>query len=173
MGSNGKTFKTIVLEDGACAVVRTDPSEPSILQVVAVFYDAARARRYADMENGELFFEAPRIEPSTAPQVKRAAPPAEGGKAVNGARLELTERQSAALEALRAKADDDNLVEIKGADLAEAASIPLGSVHSVIQSLEKKKCILTTRPGTSHAPAVYQVLSPGSRLGDVSPVSLQ
>ena len=54
MGSNGKTFKTIVLEDGACAVVRTDPSEPSILQVVAVFYDAARARKYADMENGEL-----------------------------------------------------------------------------------------------------------------------
>ena len=55
MGSNGKTFKTIVLEDGACAVVRTDPSEPSILQVVAVFYDAARARKYADMENGESF----------------------------------------------------------------------------------------------------------------------
>ena len=55
MGNNGKTFKTIVLEDGACAVVRTDPSEPSILQVVAVFYDAARARKYADMENSESF----------------------------------------------------------------------------------------------------------------------
>ena len=108
MGSNGKTFKTIVLEDGACAVVRTDPSEPSILQVVAVFYDAARARRYADMENGELF-EATRIEPPTAPQVRHTATPADDSKAVNGARLELTERQSAVLEALRAKADDENL----------------------------------------------------------------
>ena len=172
MGSNGKTFKTIVLEDGACAVVRTDPGEPSILQVVAVFYDAARARRYADMENGELF-EAPSIEPPTASQVKRTATPANDSKAANGARLELTERQSAVLEALRAKADDDNLVEIKGTDLAEAASIPLGSVHSVIQSLEKKKCILTTRPGSSHAPAVYQVLSPAFASGDASPTSLQ
>lgn len=172
MGSNGKTFKTIVLEDGACAVVRTDPSEPSILQVVAVFYDAARARKYADMENGE-FSETLRIEPPAAPQVKRIATPAEDSKGANGAHLELTERQSAVLEALRAKADDDNLVEIKGADLAEAASIPLGSIHSVIQSLEKKKCILTTRPGSSHAPAVYQVLSPAFAPGEASPASLQ
>jgi hypothetical protein len=172
MGSNRKTFKTVVLEDGACAVVRTDPSEPSILQVVAVFYDAVRARKYADMENSE-FFEAPRIEPPTKPQVKRTATPAEDGKAANGTRPELTERQSAVLEALRAKADDDNLVEIKGADLAEAASIPLGSIHSVIQSLEKKKCILTTRPGSSHAPAVYQVLSAAFASGDPVPTSLQ
>ena len=172
MGNNGKTFKTIVLEDGACAVVRTDPSEPSILQVVAVFYDAARARKYADMENGE-FSETLRIEPPAAPQVKRIATPAEDSKGANGAHLELTERQSAVLEALRAKADDNNLVEIKGADLAEAASIPLGSIHSVIQSLEKKKCILTTRPGSSHAPAVYQVLSPAFAPGEASPASLQ
>jgi DNA-binding MarR family transcriptional regulator len=88
-------------------------------------------------------------------------------------RPELTERQSAVLEALRAKAGDDNLVEIKGADLAEAASIPLGSVHSVIQSLEKKKCILTARPGSSHAPAVYQVLSPAFASRDPLPTSLQ
>jgi hypothetical protein len=172
MGSNGKTFKTIVLEDGACAVVRTDPSEPSILQVVAVFYDAARARKYADMENSE-FSETLGTEPSAAPQVKRVATAAEDSKGANGAHLELTERQSAVLEALRAKADDDNLVEIKGADLAEAASIPLGSIHSVIQSLEKKKCILTTRPGSSHAPAVYQVLSPAFAPGEASPASLQ
>ena len=172
MGSNRKTFKTVVLEDGTCAVVRTDPSEPSMLQVVAVFYDVARARKYADIENSE-FFEAPRIEPPTTPQVKRTATPAEDRKEPNGVRPELTERQSAVLEALRANAGDDNLVEIKGADLAEAASIPLGSVHSVIQSLEKKKCILTTRPGSSHAPAVYQVLSPAFASGGPLPTSLQ
>jgi hypothetical protein len=172
MGSNRKTFKTVVLEDGTCAVVRTDPSEPSMLHVVAVFYDAARARKYADIENSE-FFEAPRIEPPTMPQVKRTATSANDSKEPNGMRPELTERQSAVLEALRAKADDDNLVEIKGADLAEAASIPLGSVHSVIQSLEKKKCILTARPGSSHAPAVYQVLSPTFASVDALPSSLQ
>jgi sugar-specific transcriptional regulator TrmB len=41
---------------------------------------------------------------------------------------------------------------MKGADLAEAANIPLGSVHSVLQSLEKKKRIVSTRPG------VFQIL---------------
>ncbi len=70
----------------------------------------------------------------------------------------LTERQGAVLETLRAKAGEENLVEIKGAELAEAANIPLGSVHSIIQSLEKKKYILTTRAGSAHSPAVYQVL---------------
>ena len=39
---------------------------------------------------------------------------------------ELSGRQSAVLEALRAKADNGNLVEIRAAVLAEAANIPLG-----------------------------------------------
>ncbi len=56
------------------------------------------------------------------------------------------------------KSDNDNLIEIKAAVLAEAANIPLGSLHSVLQSLEKKQLILTTRPGSARAPAVYQVL---------------
>ena len=168
MGSNSKTFKTVVFEDGTCAVVRTDPGEPSILEVVALFYDAARARKYADMQNGQ-FVEPPAIEPPTRHHVKSTATPEEDVKEPNGLRPDLTERQSAVLEALRAKAGDDNLVEIKGADLAETANIPLGSVHSTIQSLEKKKFILTTRPGSSHAPAVYQVLPPAFTSADPSP----
>jgi len=154
MASNRKTFNTVVLEDGTCAVVRTDPREPHILEVLAIFYDAARARKYADTENSQ--FVEPPIEPPAPPQVEPTAE--EDIIEPNGVAPELTERQSAVLEALRAKAGDDNLVEIKGADLAEAASIPLGSVHSVIQSLEKKKCILTTRPGSAQASAIYQVL---------------
>jgi len=51
MGSNGKTFKTVVFEDGTHAVVRTDPRKPQFLEVVAIFYDASRARSYAEMEN--------------------------------------------------------------------------------------------------------------------------
>ena len=156
MGSNRKTFNTIVLEDGTCAVVRTDPREPHILEVVAIFYDAARARKYADAENSQ--FVELQIEPPAPPQAEPAATTEEDIIEPNGVSPELTERQRAVLEALRAKTSDDNLVEIKGADLAEAANIPLGSVHSVIQSLEKKKCILTTRPGSAQASAVYQVL---------------
>jgi hypothetical protein len=156
MGSDRKTFRTVALEDGTFAVVRTDPSKPRMLEVVAMFYDAARARKYADIENGQ-FVEpikpppTPPIEPAFTTEEEIIIQP-------NGVGPELTERQGAVLEALRLKAAEDNLVEIKGAELAEAANIPLGSVHSVIQSLEKKKYILTTRPGSAHSPAVYQVL---------------
>jgi sugar-specific transcriptional regulator TrmB len=51
-----------------------------------------------------------------------------------------------------------NLVEVKAAVLAEAAKIPLGSLHSVLQSLEKKQLIKTARAGSARAPAAYQVL---------------
>jgi len=156
MANNRKTFNTVVLEDGTCAVVGTDPREPHILEVVAIFYDAARARKYADTENSQ--FVEPPIEPPAPPQVKPTATAEEYIIEPNGLAPELTERQSAVLEALRAKAGDDKLVEIKGADLAEAANIPLGSIHSVIQSLEKKKCILIARPGSAQASAIYQVL---------------
>ena len=127
-----------------------------MLEVVAMFYDVARARKYADMENSQ--FVELRIEASPPPPVEPASTTEEEIIAPNGVGPGLTERQSAVLETLRAKADEDNLVEIKGAELADAANIPLGSVHSIVQSLEKKKCILTTRPGSAHSPAVYQVL---------------
>jgi len=150
MGSNGKMFKTVVLEDGTHAVVRTDPRKPQFLEVVAIFYDASRARSYADIENDQSPEELPKITPKAAPKkeiVERT-----------GVESEISGRQSAVLEALRAKADNDNLVEIRAAVLAEAAKIPLGSLHSVLQSLEKKQLILTTRAGSARAPAVYQVL---------------
>ena len=54
MGGGESTFKTVVLEDGMSAVVRTDPAKPHLLEVVGIFYNEARARRYADFENGQL-----------------------------------------------------------------------------------------------------------------------
>jgi len=156
MGSKRTTFKIVALEDGTFAVVRTDPGKPRMLEVVAIFYDAARARKYADMENSQ-FVGLP-IEPPPPPPVEPGSTTEEEIIAPNGVGPELTERQGAVLETLRARADEENLVEIKGAELAEAANIPLGSVHSIIQSLEKKKYILTTRQGSAHSPAVYQVL---------------
>ena len=156
MGSKRTTFKIVALEDGTFAVVRTDPSKPRMLEVVAIFYDAGRARKYADMENSQ-FVELP-IETPPPPPVEPGSTTEEEIIEPNGVGPGLTERQGAVLETLRAKADEENLVEIKGAELAEAANIPLGSVHSIIQSLEKKKYILTTRQGSAHSPAVYQVL---------------
>ena len=70
-----------------------------------------------------------------------------------------TERApNAVLGALRLKMDTDQRVEEKAAVLAEAANIPLGSLHSILQSLEKKQLIKTVRAGSARAPAVYQVL---------------
>ena len=54
--------------------------------------------------------------------------------------------------------DANGQVAEKAATLADAARIPLGSLHSVLQSLEKKQLIKTARAGSARAPAVYQVL---------------
>ena len=150
MNSSAKPFTTVTLEDGTFAVVRTDPRKPRFMEVVAIFHDASRARSYADIENDLSAEELPKITPKAAPKKETVER--------TGVESELSGRQSAVLEALRAKADNDNLVEIKAAVLAEAANIPLGSLHSVLQSLEKKQFILTTRPGSARAPAVYKVL---------------
>jgi sugar-specific transcriptional regulator TrmB len=54
--------------------------------------------------------------------------------------------------------DENKQVAAKAAELAKAAQIPLGSLHSVLGSLEKKQLIKTTRAGSGRTPAVYQVL---------------
>jgi hypothetical protein len=144
MSNSGKPFTTVTLEDRTFAVVRTDPRKPQFLEVIALFLDASRARSYAEMENGE-----PPI-PSEASK-SNSVEPTEG-------RPELSARQSAVLGALCAKMDENKRVEAKAAVLAEAARIPLGSLHSVLQSLEKKQLIKTARAGSARAAAVYQVL---------------
>jgi len=148
MSSSGTPFMTVTFEDGTYAVVRTNPSKPHVLEVVAAFYDASRARNYADIENHQASEQRPSIAPSASPQKVRVA---EGAP-------ELSQRQLAVLEVLRAKMNGSNVVEEKAAVLAEAAQIPLGSLHSVLQSLEKKQIIKTARAGSARAPAVYQVL---------------
>lgn len=154
MTSNNETLKVVVLEDGSSAVVKTDPSKPRILEVVATFFDPARAQDYARLA----------IVENNAPKTEAPAPkqPAESPKEVsvksNGAAPELSPRQAAVLNALRAKMDQNKQVEAKAADLAQAAQIPLGSLHSVLGSLEKKQLIANTRAGTPRSPAVYQVL---------------
>ena len=150
MAGNSSKFKAIAFEDGTHAVVRTDPSKPHSLEVIAAFYDASRARDYADAENHEASEQQTSIEPSTS-QIKQGAAAIEGAP-------ELSQRQRAVLEAFRGKMNGSDLVQVKAAVLAEAAQIPLGSLHSVLQSLEKKQLIKTTRAGSARAPAVYQVL---------------
>ena len=58
--------------------------------------------------------------------------------------------------------DKKNLVEVPSAELAKASSIPLGSLHSVLasleKSLEKKSMIRTERPGSAKFRAIYEVL---------------
>jgi sugar-specific transcriptional regulator TrmB len=54
--------------------------------------------------------------------------------------------------------DKQHRVEAKTAELAKASSIPLGSIHSVLVSLEKKHMIKTERQGSPKHSAIYQVL---------------
>ena len=153
MTTKNETLKVVALEDGSSAVVRIDPANPRLLEVVATFYDAARAQQYAQLTGVQ--------KPEPVAKVSEPKlPKASNGKSAeaNGATLDLSTRQSAVLDALRSKMDENKQVEAKAAVLAEAANVPLGSLHSVLGSLEKKQLIVNTRPGTPRAPAVYQVL---------------
>jgi uncharacterized membrane protein len=171
MSSDSKPLKTAVFEDGTIAVVRTDPSQPRLLEVLAIFYEASRARDYIDLEN-KRSSEQPEVAQPEVAQPENAQPenaqpviPAKhSAKSRNHAAkpqsdvLGLSERQKAVLEALRTKMDNNKLVAAKAAVLATSANIPLGSLHSVLQSLEKKQLIKTVRAGSARAPAAYQVL---------------
>jgi hypothetical protein len=150
MENNG-SFKTVVMEDGSHTVVRTDPRNPRLLEVIAIFYDAARARDYVDFEN-KRWAEQPELPPpvTVTPGRRMAAPHND----VSG----LSERQSAVFRALRTKMDENRHVTAKAAELAGAANIPLGSLHSVLQSLEKKQLIKSVRAGSARVPATFQVL---------------
>jgi hypothetical protein len=146
--TSARPFSIVTFQDGSVAVVHSDPRTPRLLEVIAIFSEAARARDYADRENSR--FAEPVIEPTEAPIQRQFEPTAPT--------RELSARQSAVLRALRSTMDEHKQVAAKAAVLAEAAQIPLGSLHSVLQSLEKKQLIKTARAGSARAPAVYQVL---------------
>ncbi|MFY9876977.1 MAG: hypothetical protein WAL20_15255 [Rhodomicrobium sp.] len=164
MTSNNETLKVVALEDGSSAVVKIDPANPHLLEVVATFYDAARAHQYAKLTEDQKPEPVVRLSEPEAAAAPKAAPkapkvaPKEKKAEPSGTAPDLSARQNAVLSALRAKMDENKQVEAKAAVLAEAAQIPLGSLHSVLGSLEKKRLIANTRPGSSRAPAVYQVL---------------
>jgi hypothetical protein len=125
-------------QDGSMPVVRSDPRTPRVLEVIAIFSEAERARDYADRENSCS------AEPATEPRealTRRSVEP-------TVATPELSSRQSAVLGALRSTMDKHKQVAAKAAVLAEAAQIPLGSLHSVLHSLEKKRLIKTARAGS-------------------------
>jgi len=130
------------------AVVRSVPRTPRVLEVIALFFQTERAQDYADRENSRSA--EPTSEPTEAPTQRRVTP--------TTPTPELSARQSAVLRALRSKMDANKQVEAKAAVLAEAANVPLGSLHSILQSLEKKGLIKNTRAGSARAPAAYQVL---------------
>jgi len=183
MASKTHEFKTAIFEDGSCVVLRVDPSQPHFMEVVASFYDAERARDYARFENdqqGEHQEDAPIKEPASKPKapaskakpqpaapISKAKPQAsepvskakpQASERIKDTAADLSERQRAVLNALRSLMDKKNLVEVRSAELAKASSIPLGSLHSVLASLEKKNMIRTERQGTAMFRAIYKVL---------------
>jgi hypothetical protein len=94
-------------------------------------------------------------KPKQAPRaLSKPASAAKTETAANG----VSERQAAVLKGLRSLMDKQHRVEAKTAELAKASSVPLGSLHSVLVSLEKKHMIKTERQGSPKHSAIYQVL---------------
>jgi hypothetical protein len=87
------------------------------------------------------------LHPKTASALKSKTPA-----------VDMSDRQMAVLKALRSLKDKKNRVEVPVAKIAKASSVPLGSVHSILVSLEKKHMIRTERQGSPKASAIYEVL---------------
>jgi uncharacterized membrane protein len=122
------------------------------MEVIANFYDEKRAKDYADLQNCQPGQPQEKAQGGIeAPLPERKTPRPDVGEA------ELSPRQSSVLKALREKMDEHKQVAVRAAVLAQAAQIPLGSLHSVLGSLEKKGLIQTSRAGSARAPAVYRV----------------
>jgi uncharacterized membrane protein len=173
MASSSKhEFRTAVFEDGTHAVLRADPTKPRLMEVIATFHDAARARDYVRFENGSsdghqqkrpVIKQAPAAKPKQASKAKPKLASAVKSRQATEAKpkrvaTDISERQQAVLKALRTLMDKKNLVEVRGAELAKASSIPFGSLHSVLVSLEKKGLIRTERQGSAQFRAIYEVL---------------
>jgi hypothetical protein len=97
---------------------------------------------------------ASEAKPKRAPRVQPKPTAAKTENAASG----VSERQAAVLKGLRALMDKQRRVEAKAVDLAKASSVPLGSLHSILVSLEKKHMIKTERQGSPKHSAIYQVL---------------
>jgi hypothetical protein len=98
----------------------------------------------------------PAAEAKSERAPRTQAKPASAPKTKNG--TGVSERQAAVLKGLRALMDKQHRVEVKTAELAKASAVPLGSLHSILVSLEKKHMIKTERQGSPKHSAIYQVL---------------
>jgi hypothetical protein len=98
---------------------------------------------------------ASKAKPERAPRAQsKPAAAAKTETAANG----VSERQAAVLKGLRSLMNKQHRVEAKTAELAKASSVPLGSLHSILVLLEKKRMIRTERQGSPKHSAIYQVL---------------
>ena len=115
-------FRTVEIEAGTFAVVRTDGANPRIFEAVATFYDASRAAEYAAKENAQSSERQPATAPEAAPRpalklAQKSAPksaPQKKAELEPAAAEELTDRQNAVLKALRSKMDSGKSVEFEG-----------------------------------------------------------
>src|SRR6202035_3561958 len=97
MASKTHEFKTAIFEDGSCVVLRVDPSQPHFMEVVASFYDVARARDYASFENGQQGGEhqedAPIKEPASKPKAPASKAKPQASEPIKDSAADLSERQ--------------------------------------------------------------------------------
>ena len=104
-------YKAVTLGDGGLSVVKIDPANPRIMEVVATFFDARRAKEYADMSNERKV--RPQVEALAVEAPKTEKPRPFSEKVDANANGELSNRQTAVLTALRTKMEENKLVATK------------------------------------------------------------
>ena len=123
-------FQRAAFEDGSYTVVRTDPAKPRFMEVVATFYEAAKAQDYADMANGEKSKPLAEVAAPALPPEKENAKP-------NGATPEPSARQAAVLDALLTAAS--RLGSSTGSFPASQGSKPCGAIMTGMRVCKSRR----------------------------------
>ena len=130
-------------------VFRAKPQQP--LAAESKQASKAALKKVSEAKPAQASAARPRQATAARPKAVSKAQPSNTG-------ADITERQTAVLKALRSMMDKKHRVEVRKSELAKASSIPLGSVHNVLTSLEKKRLIRTERQASVQLPAIYEVL---------------
>ena len=148
------SFRKIVLEDGTFAVAQNDPTKPTVLEMIAIFYDEKLAEEYIAHEQGFITHEVapePKEEKIEVPVLPRKP-------CRNKFELELTNQQRSILNTLIQHMDFDNKVSLGNTTIAKETGVQIGSVFYALERLVAKNKIRLLKRGSAQKPSTFQVI---------------
>jgi DNA-binding transcriptional ArsR family regulator len=155
-----KSYRTITLEDGIVAVVQQSATQVANLEIIATFFDPARAQEYADLQNGVTEDGGENIDVPVINHTEEPAPTpvsAPPKKRILASSDELSEQQELILQHLKDKMDEEKTAQLGNGKISAATKLPIGSVFFALKKLEEKGYISALIRGFAQTPTKWQV----------------